>query len=75
MPPVNGRKLLLENLSNDEVFVFCIFQTVLHVNNKNLFYFYFFPQALDHFGKHPFWVLVGCLLLSCIKFMPFVKAV
>lgn len=56
MPPVNGGKLLLGNLSNDKVFIFSIFQTVLHVSNKNLFYFYFFPVALDHFGKHPCWV-------------------
>lgn len=43
MPHVNGRKLLLENLSNDEDFIFYIFQTVLPVSNKNLRYFYFFP--------------------------------
>lgn len=57
------------------VFTFYILKVYFRVSKKNCFVlFCFFFNAYDNFGKHPCWVLAGCLLLSCIKFIPFVKA-
>lgn len=70
VPPVNGGKLFLKSCLQLRCYCSSIFKMHFHISNETLKKN---PKIISE--SIPAESLAGCLLLSCIKFIPFMKAV